>query len=694
MAELLRRIAASLLLLTALGVLAPRPALAEAPSREGLFDEQIAAIDGWFGDYVVGPLATVLFFDVAFWDNTLPLGNGVGTVVGEEEITGYGPAGYVYQRRLVVTDPVPVLERPREIRMGQLRVEVVQSWQTRADGARIPVLVGQVPAQPVDLHALGIEPADEGTPDAEALVPVSGLAPFGVRVDRRIGMTVPQDVMVPPERVELAPGDLVVLGPDETARVVERTEEGFVVRALAERVDPSPLPNPEDAQVPVVVLWLVLGATFFTLRMQLVNLWGFGHAIAVTMGRYDNPDDEGEISHFQALSSALSATVGLGNIAGVAIAITVGGPGAVFWMMVAGFLGMASKFTECTLGQMYRIRKPDGSVSGGPMYYLDKGLRELGFPRPLGKLLAGTFAVLCVGGSLGGGNMFQANQSFAALAQVAPWMADKSWLYGLLLAFLVGLVIIGGIKRIGAVAGVLVPFMCLLYVGAGLIIVVMHADQLPTAIGQIIGQAFTPEAGFGGMLGVLAQGFKRAAFSSEAGIGSASIAHSAASTPYPVREGIVALLEPFIDTIVVCATTALVVVITGAYTQQGAEGVVITQMAFGSVFPWFPTILSIAVVLFAFSTMISWSYYGETAITWLLGDRARVPYRVVYLMAAWLGAVISLGNVVTFSDLMILGMAFPNVLGALLLSGKVKAALDEYWGKLKRGEFERPRVAA
>ncbi|NCG18043.1 MAG: amino acid carrier protein [Rhodobacterales bacterium] len=493
--------------------------------------------------------------------------------------------------------------------------------------------------------------------------------------------------MVPPVKDALA-----VLDDGGTAKLIEQADDGtWMALGTTQRVDATLLVNPNQAAMPIVVLWLVLGAIFFTFRMSFVNLRAFTHAIRVTAGQYDNPDDEGEISHFQALSSALSATVGLGNIAGVAIAISAGGPGAIFWMITAGFLGMSSKFVECTLGQMYRETRPDGSVSGGPMHYLDKGLAEMGLA-PLGKISAWMFAILCVGGSLGGGNMFQANQSFAAVAAAVPLIDDTATMrltYGIVLSGLVGVVIIGGIKRIAAAASMIVPVMCVMYLGAGLFIVLVHADAVPAAIASIVGEAFTPQAGFGGLLGVLAQGFKRASFSSEAGVGSASIAHSAAQTPYAVREGIVALLEPFIDTIVVCATTGIVLVVTGVYKDpEAGVGVVMTATAFGKGASWFPLVLTVAVVMFAFSTMISWSYYGERAATWMFGDTVVIPYRITFLLFVVLGSLLTVGNVTDFSDMMILGMAFPNILGAVLLSGKVKKALDDYWAKLKAGEFD------
>jgi AGCS family alanine or glycine:cation symporter len=444
-----------------------------------------------------------------------------------------------------------------------------------------------------------------------------------------------------------------------------------------------------NTELPFIVFWLIAGATFFTVRFGFINLRALRHAVIVTRGRYDDPDDPGEVTHFQALSSALSATVGLGNIAGVAVAIGIGGPGAIFWMIVAGFLGMSSKFTECTLGQMYRTVDASGNVLGGPMRYLERGLSELGH-RSLGRVLAIVFAFMCIGGSFGGGNMFQANQSYAQVAQVLPVLSGPwgALAYGLGLAILVGVVIIGGIRRIGQVAGVVVPAMCLIYLLAGLFVIGSNADQILPALGKIFGQAFSPQAGFGGFVGVLVTGFRRAAFSNEAGVGSASIAHSAAATDEPVREGIVALLEPFIDTIIVCTMTGLVVVITGAYADGGEEGVLMTSKAFGTVLPWFPRVLSLAVFLFAFSTMISWSYYGERCWTYIFGARASIVYKLLFLGFVVLGSVLKLGNVIDFSDLMILGMSFPNILGLLFLSNKVAAALSDYWGRYKSGQME------
>lgn len=455
--------------------------------------------------------------------------------------------------------------------------------------------------------------------------------------------------------------------------------------------------------IPFAVLWLVLGAIYFTLRMGFVQFKLVGHAIQVTRGKYDDPDDEGEVSHFEALTAALSATVGLGNIAGVAIAISIGGPGATFWMILAGVLGMASKFTECSLGQMYRHERSDGSVMGGAMYYLSDGLRDRGWLlATLGKVLAVMFAILCIGGSLAGGNSFQVNQSKDALAEVVPFLKDNGWAYGAVMTLAAGGVILGGLRRIADVASKIVPAMCGLYVAACLFVILSNADQVVGAFGTIIEGAFNPQAGLGGVVGVLIVGFKRAAFSNEAGVGSAAIAHSAAKSHYAVREGIVALLEPLIDTVIVCTMTALVIVITGAYVAvdpatgtetvfneyiAGGNGAGLTSMAFSTVIPWFKYVLAVAVVLFAFSTMISWSYYGERCFSWLFGDGYSIVYKVLFLSFSFLGSVITAKQVLEFGDLMILGMAIPNVLGVFLLSGKVKEKLDEYMELKRSGQM-------
>ena len=682
---------------------------AAAEATEAAEPSLMETLDGYFGTYLVGPMYTAMFFDLVFWDGKLPAGEGVGSMVGDEEVTGHdAETGYTFQKR----SEAPVaglyvrLAEPLVVDDGLVPLKVVEDGQAYAG----TVAGGPLPAETcADFDSCGLpassyadfeagpvtvflgqdfqlELAEPATAEDGLRILQPMMGPALVLQDSETGIQVRAAIVpLPPSTVSASVGSAVSFGGGDF-EVVGIDGETAQLLSAQKRTSTDALDNPEETNVPLVVAWLVLGAVFFTLRMNFINLRGFGHAVVVTTGKYDNPDDTGEISHFQALSSALSATVGLGNIAGVAIAVAVGGPGAIFWMIVAGFLGMSSKFAECTLGQMYREVDDQGRVSGGPMRYLDKGLSEMGLGA-LGKPLAVIFAVMCIGGSLGGGNMFQANQSFAAVADVVPLLADYDWLYGIMLAGLVGMVILGGIKRIGAAASGIVPLMCGIYVLAALYIMITHASEVPTAFGIIVDQAFTPEAGRGGIIGVLIQGFRRAAFSNEAGIGSASIAHSAATTEEPVREGIVALLEPFIDTIIVCTMTGLVVVITGAYTQDTGDGVLMTSAAFGSVLEWFPLVLSFAVVMFAFSTMISWSYYGERCATYLFGAWASTPYKIVFLFFVFFGSVFKLGNVLDFSDLMVLGMAFPNILGVVILSGKVKTALDDYWTRLKAGEM-------
>ncbi len=447
-------------------------------------------------------------------------------------------------------------------------------------------------------------------------------------------------------------------------------------------------------KVPLIVLWLLAGALFFTLRMGFINIRAFWHAIRLTKGDYDDPDEPGEVTHFQALSSALSATVGLGNIAGVAIAVASGGPGATFWLILVGFLGMSSKFAECTLGQVYRKVAPDGTVSGGPMHYLKNGLAERGWPRA-GMILGVLFAVLCVGGSISGGCAFQVGQSMGLVRDLVPWLQGREWIYGLAMSVVVGIVIIGGIRRIAATAEKIVPLMCVVYVGGALFIILSNYDMILPAFGAIFREAFTPDAAYGGFLGVMVIGITRAVFSNEAGIGSASIAHAAARTDEPVSEGIVALLEPFIDTVVVCTITSLVIIITGVYVNpeyarfvQDNDGAALTAAAFRTVIPAFDWILGVAVVLFAYSTMISWSYYGERCWTYLFGPRASFSYKVFFLCFVMLGSIVTASNILEFANMMILAMAFPNILGAVILSGKIRRVLDDYWSRYKGGQIE------
>lgn len=454
--------------------------------------------------------------------------------------------------------------------------------------------------------------------------------------------------------------------------------------------------------IPFVVIWLLAGATFFTIRMSFINVRGFLHAIRLTRGDYDDPSESGEVSHFQALSSALSATVGLGNIAGVAIAVGSGGPGAVFWLIIAGLLGMSSKFAECTLGQMYRKISPDGVVSGGPMHYLRDGFRDLGwggFGVRIGAVLATVYAVICMGASFGGGCAFQVGQSLGPIKEQIPILDRYPWIYGLVMVVLVGVVIIGGIRRIAATASKIVPLMCSIYVLMALMVIGYHYQHILPAFSLIISKAFSANAIYGGFLGVAVIGIKRAVFSNEAGIGSASIAHAAAKTEEPVSEGIVALLEPFIDTVVVCTMTGLVIVITGVYDRPEfadlvvrEEGAALTSKALGHVSSYFPMVLCLAVMLFAYSTMISWSYYGERCWSLLFGARTAVIYKMAFLAAVFFGSIITANNVKDFSDLMILSLAFPNILGVAILSNKVRRALDDYWGRYKAGELERDAV--
>jgi AGCS family alanine or glycine:cation symporter len=454
--------------------------------------------------------------------------------------------------------------------------------------------------------------------------------------------------------------------------------------------------------IPFVLVWLIVAALIFTVYFNFINLRALKHGFELVRGDYHDPEAAGEVTHFQALATALSGTVGLGNIAGVAVAVSLGGPGATFWMILAGFLGMSSKFTECTLGVKYRNTLPDGTVSGGPMYYLSKGLAEKGANyAKLGKVLAVMFAIFCVGGSFGGGNMFQANQSFSQLVNVtggeASWLADKGWLYGVIIATLVGLVIMGGIKGIARVTSKIVPFMAVTYVTAGLAIILMNFSAIPAAFGMIFDGAFTAEGVSGGVIGVLFQGFKRAAFSNEAGVGSAAIAHSAVQTSRPVTEGFVALYEPFIDTIVVCTITALVIIITGTWdpSVDPSAGVQLTSSAFESTFSWFPWVLTIAVLLFAFSTMISWSYYGLKSWTYLFGENkfTDATFKVLFLFFVVVGSSMQLGSVIDFSDAMIFAMAFPNLLGCYFLLPVVKKELNEYWDDYKSGRLVKTRIS-
>ena len=599
------------------------------------------------------------------------------------------------------------------------------------------------------------------------------------------------------------------------------------------------IPFSENINVPWVLIVLIFGALFFTFYFRFINIRGFKTSVNIVRGKYDKFDHHesmemagdstpggdaietiaveghhGEVSHFQALTAALSATVGLGNIAGVAVAISIGGPGATFWMIVAGLIGMASKFVECTLGVKYREIDEDGKVYGGPMYYLRKGLKAKNMAR-LGQVLAVLFAIMCIGGSFGGGNMFQSNQAFAMLEyrmqsdvsevddlnsivgekvkysfyeseerlinevsedsvfytvgkkelanDKATFLGDSlmvastgvgidegtnlsdlsgetiiaalpktinthvksvdgetvkldlgktemavpvsdfeqnailnplfgnGWVFGLIMAVFVGIVIIGGIKKIASVTDKIVPFMVVIYVAASLIILGMHFSEIPAAFSEIFSGAFTGYGIVGGTIGVLIQGFRRAAFSNEAGIGSASIAHSAVKTKYAASEGLVALLEPFIDTVLVCTMTALVLIISNGdgeimtYGQKVTEGVQVTSKAFESNIFWFPWVLTIAVVLFAFSTMISWSYYGYQAWSFLFGRSKNIEYayKFIFCLFVIVGAASQLQSVIDFSDAMIFAMLVPNMIGLFILAPKVREELSKFMDKVR-----------
>lgn len=449
--------------------------------------------------------------------------------------------------------------------------------------------------------------------------------------------------------------------------------------------------------VPFVVMWLLCAGIFLTLRMGFINFRLFRHAIDLVRGKYDDADHRGDITHFQALSSALSGTVGLGNIAGVAMAIGLGGPGATAWLIFFGLIGMTTKFAECSLAVMYRTTDSKGMVLGGPMVYLEKGLaeRKLG---GLGKVLAVAFTLLCIGGSLGGGNSYQVSQSLNAFQseEVFAILRTSPWIYGLLMTAAVGVVIVGGIKSIGNFAGIVVPFMCMAYMVMCISIIAVNLKYIPFAILEIIQGAFTPAACYGGFFGVLVIGAKRACFSNEAGAGSAAIAHSAAKTEEPVSEGIVALLEPFIDTVVVCTLTGLMVVMSGVYRlpeiQQLAvdnKGSMITLAAItqNPSTVWFKYVLYVAIFLFAYSTCVSWSYYGERCFVSLFGQGASLIYKILFLTFTFLGSIVSPVNILDFSDMMILAMSVPNLIGVFLLSNVIYRRLQEYLAKLRSGEI-------
>lgn len=442
---------------------------------------------------------------------------------------------------------------------------------------------------------------------------------------------------------------------------------------------------------PVVVLWLVIAAIFFTLYFNFLNIRGFRHAIRVVRGDFADPDHTGDVSHFQALSTAVSGTVGIGNIGGVAVAISIGGPGATFWMIMAGLLGMSTKFTECTLSTRYRRLNEDSSVSGGPMYYLSRGLAERGLPR-LGRGLGVFYAIGIVIGCMGIGNMFQSNQAFAQIINVTggpqgSWLADKGWLVGSVFAVLIGLVVLGGIKTIARVTSRIVPFMAIFYCSAAVGVIIWNYEALPFAVNAIVTGALTSDGMAGGAIGAMIVGFQRAVFSNEAGIGSAAIAHAAARTEDPAAEGYVALLEPFIDTVVICTLTALVIVTTLYYVPgftDGLGGIEMTSAAFGRNITGSPYLIAIAGVLFAYSTMLAWCYYGLKGWTYLVGEGrvADLGFKATFCVFAVLGASIQLDTVLDFSDAMVFLICIPNILGLYILAPIVKEELRRYDRKI------------
>ena len=481
-----------------------------------------------------------------------------------------------------------------------------------------------------------------------------------------------------------------IFDPNDQDDVIEQNAHMI---AKIEFDEPQPLHHPNGDvitnSIPFIVIWLILGSIFFTIRLGFVNIRGFSHSIQLAKGKYDDPDAPGRITHFQAMATAVSATVGLGNIAGVAVAISLGGAGATFWMFCAGFFAMSLKFTECTLGVKYREINEDGRIFGGPMNYLRYGLEKRNM-KGLGKFLASLFAILGVGASFGGGNMIQSNQAFKIVSEQLPFLEGQGFLFGVGFAILVGAVILGGINSIARVTGKVVPVMAIIYILGCAVVIGVNIENIGAAFSAIYNGAFSADALKGGFIGVLIVGLQRAAFSSEAGVGSAAIAHSATKTNNPIADGFTSLVEPFIDTMIVCTMTALVLIFTGMHEVGGGmKGVELTSDAFGSVISWFPAILALAVFLFAFSTMVSWSYYGMRSWTYLFGQskKSEIIYKVLFLIFVVVGASVSLGAVLSFSDMMILAMSFPNIIGLYIMSAEVRADMETYWERLKNGEL-------
>lgn len=446
--------------------------------------------------------------------------------------------------------------------------------------------------------------------------------------------------------------------------------------------------NSSEGQIPLIVIWLFIGAVYFTIKMRFINIRGFIHAVKIVTGKLSKSEHQGEVSHFKALSSAVSGTVGLGNIAGVAIAISVGGPGATLWMIIAGFLGMSMKFVESTLAVKYREIDLNGRVHGGPMYYIKNALAKKG-QASIGKILGGLFAILLIIASFGGGNMFQSNQAFSIFASIYPSMSGMGIMFGIVFSVLAGLAIIGGIKSISNVASKLVPFMALIYILVSTFVILLNINELFSAIKLIVIGAFAPAGVKGGIIGVMVMGIRRAVFSNEAGVGSSPVIHATAKTDKPIKEGLVAMLEPFLDTVLICSMTALVLIFTGFYETQGMEGVTLTSSAFESEISWAPYFMLITVLLFAYSSLISWSYYGLQAFNYLFGHLFKNKkvgnniYNSVFLFFTIVGSSVSLSSVLDFSDMMLLSLAFPNILVMFILGKEVKKDLTDYLKDIK-----------
>lgn len=445
--------------------------------------------------------------------------------------------------------------------------------------------------------------------------------------------------------------------------------------------------------IPLIVLWLMVAAVFLTIYLRFQPITGLRHSLGIIRGRYTRRTDPGEVSSFQALATELSGTVGLGNIAGVAVAITIGGPGAALWIIIFGFFAMTVKMAEATLGVKYRKVHADGSVSGGPMYYLREGLAEVGWPK-LGKVLAVFYAATTVIGVIGAGNLFQANQAASIIVKATGGdgsiLADKMWLIGLVMAILAGLVILGGIRSIGTWTSRITPLMAALYFLSILVILVVNATEIPHAFALMFQGAFSPEGVAGGFVGVAIVGIQRALFSNAAGVGSAAMAHSAVKTTKPATEGFVAMWEPLIDSVIICTLTSLAIITTGLYDTTTEDGIGLTSEAFATVAGWFPVLLTIAVLLFAFSTILAYGYYGQKALGYLTGDskRAEKAYQVFWILAVVVGASMSLDSVIAFSDAIFFLMAFPNLLGIYFLARILRLEILRHRTKLEVGTLQ------